>query len=227
MTTQAPVGTAPSSSPAQGENDARLGAAIRSLRHARRRTLVDVAAATSLSHPFLSQIERGRARPSMRSLFLIAEALGTTQQALLAEAAPGTAAGEPVQKNPAPAVGTAASGARLLLHKTGVDITEFPDIGTEFEEFFAHSRSEFLYVVTGTVEVETRASEDAGSRFSLLSARDSLSYAGDTLHRFRRASAEPCVVLLVHSGTPDSAPPDERGGHAGGRRMRSVNGAGT
>ncbi|MGW3473128.1 helix-turn-helix domain-containing protein [Saccharopolyspora sp. NPDC000995] len=58
--------------------DIRLGAAIRSRRKALGRTLVQVAADTWLSHPFLRQTERGRARPSMRSLFLIAESLHTT-----------------------------------------------------------------------------------------------------------------------------------------------------
>jgi transcriptional regulator with XRE-family HTH domain len=167
--------------------DAQLGSAIRSLRHTQERTLVEIATATGLSHPFLSQIERGRARPSMRSLFLIAEALGTTQQTLLAAATP--PAGEP------PLIGT---GTRLLLHEGGVDITEFAEIGTGFEEFFSHIRPEFLYVVTGTLEVEMRESEQAESSLKTLNARDSVSYPGGVQHRFRRAGAEPCVVLMVH-----------------------------
>ncbi|NUR95729.1 MAG: helix-turn-helix domain-containing protein, partial [Kribbellaceae bacterium] len=156
----------------QEEIDARLGSAIRALRHTRKRTLVEIAGATGLSHPFLSQIERGRARPSMRSLFLIAEALGATQQSLLAAVAP--AAGE------APTLGT---GTRLLLHEGGVDVTEFADIGTEFEEFFSHVRQEFLYVVTGTLEVETRESEESEGTVRTLGARDSVSYPGGVLHR--------------------------------------------
>jgi predicted transcriptional regulator len=46
----------------------------RDLRRERGRTLVQVAAASGLSQPFLSQLELGRSRPSMRSLFRIAEA---------------------------------------------------------------------------------------------------------------------------------------------------------
>ena len=172
------------------EIDARLGTAIRSLRHSRGRTLMDIAQATGLSHPFLSQIERGLARPSIRSLFLIAEALGTTQQALFAAVSPPD--GEPA---------VIGEGTRLLLHEGGVDITEFADVSTEFEEFFTHARPEFLYVVTGTLEVETRADEDAESNFTVLHARDSVSYPGGTLHRFRRKSPEPCTVLMVHGGT--------------------------
>src|SRR3546814_15566271 len=46
----------------------RLGASIRHLRHARGRTPVQLAAATGLSHPFLSQLERDLAHPSLSSL---------------------------------------------------------------------------------------------------------------------------------------------------------------
>jgi len=38
-----------------------------------------------LSQPFLSQVENGRAQPSMESLYRIATALGTTPQALFGE----------------------------------------------------------------------------------------------------------------------------------------------
>src|ERR1700750_1888124 len=60
----------------------RLGGAIRARRHLLGMTLVEVAASARLSHPFISQLERGLARPSMRSLTAIAATLGTTAQAL-------------------------------------------------------------------------------------------------------------------------------------------------
>src|ERR1700749_1067719 len=62
----------------------RLGGAIRARRRMLGMTLVEVAASAGLSHPFLSQLERGLARPSMRSLTAIAATLGTTAQALMA-----------------------------------------------------------------------------------------------------------------------------------------------
>ena len=54
----------------------RIGSRIRRLRHARGLTLVQVAESAELSHPFLSQLERGLARPSIGSLEKIARALG-------------------------------------------------------------------------------------------------------------------------------------------------------
>src|SRR3546814_19856117 len=64
----------------------RLGASIRHLRHARGRTLVQLAEATGLSHPFLSQLERGLAQPSLSSLRRTALALPTSPIELIAAA---------------------------------------------------------------------------------------------------------------------------------------------
>lgn len=181
--------------------DARLGRAIRALRHARGMTLAQVAAATGLSQPFLSQLELGRTRPSMRSLFRIAGALGTTQQALLGAGSPAPShSPEPVRGRDAELIDGAA---RLLLHDPeGADVTEFVGAAAEFGEFFSHDRRELLYVVSGAIELELR--EPSGSRLVTLGTRDTISYSGRVEHRFRRCGAEPCVVLLVHSGRTDA-----------------------
>src|SRR5438876_812054 len=52
-----------------------LGARVRSLRHERGLTLKGLGALAGLSHPFLSQLERGLARPSIGSAERIARAL--------------------------------------------------------------------------------------------------------------------------------------------------------
>lgn len=172
--------------------DLRLGQAIREVRHGRGLTLVQVAAAAGLSHPFLSQLERGLARPSMRSLFQIAEALGTTQQALLAAAGDGGAVIDMEQ----------GGGARLLGQApAGVAVTEFVGPPRTFGPFFQHDHAELLYVVAGTVEVEERA----GDRTTLttLRTRGSIGYPGGTEHRFRQVGAATAVVLAVHAGTPE------------------------
>lgn len=182
--------------------DARLGRAIRAARHGRGMTLAQVAAHSGLSQPFLSQLELGRTRPSMRSLFRIATALGTTQQALLGRAAD-PAPGEAVRGDDAALLDVEAGGARLLLHDPGgADVTEFVGSPQEFGDFFRHERTELLYVARGTVEVELR--EDGTSRFSTLHARDSITYPGRVEHRFRQVGPQTCVVVLVHSGAPDA-----------------------
>ncbi|MDT7565916.1 MAG: hypothetical protein QOG76_4540, partial [Pseudonocardiales bacterium] len=55
----------------------RVGPVVRALRKELGRTLADVAAASGLSVPFLSQVENGRTSTSLRSLQALADALGT------------------------------------------------------------------------------------------------------------------------------------------------------
>src|SRR5260370_17625530 len=57
-----------------------LGSTIRALRQRLKRTLDDTATAAGISKPFLSQVERGLASPSITSLAGIAHALGGTVQ---------------------------------------------------------------------------------------------------------------------------------------------------
>jgi transcriptional regulator with XRE-family HTH domain len=59
---------------------ATIGNRIRALRQRLKQTLQDTAATAGISKPFLSQIERGMASPSIATLSGIADALGVTLQ---------------------------------------------------------------------------------------------------------------------------------------------------
>jgi transcriptional regulator with XRE-family HTH domain len=90
-----------------------LGAFIRTQRKLANLSLRQLADMTSLSNPYLSQIERGLHQPSVRVLKLISEALDVSAETLLAQAGlldPDRAAASP---NPAPSgtSGTAAESA--------------------------------------------------------------------------------------------------------------------
>jgi transcriptional regulator with XRE-family HTH domain len=63
-----------------------LGAFIRSQRQLARLSLRQLAELTSLSNPYLSQVERGMHQPSVRVLKLIAEALNISAETLLVQA---------------------------------------------------------------------------------------------------------------------------------------------
>jgi transcriptional regulator with XRE-family HTH domain len=63
-----------------------LGAFIRSQRELASLSLRQLAELTSLSHPYLSQVERGVHQPSVRVLKLIAEALNVSAETLLVQA---------------------------------------------------------------------------------------------------------------------------------------------
>jgi transcriptional regulator with XRE-family HTH domain len=170
----------------------RLGSAIRQRRRDLGLTLVDVAGRAGLSHPFLSQVERGLARPSMRSLTALAAALHTTAQALLAlpaEAGPVSVVHhevpQPIVDSPGGTVRSLVRGERAMLP------VEFTGAPASFEEYFRHDGEEFLYVVQGSIEVDVEGS------LSALSAGDSLYYEGGLRHRWRRVTTEPVRVILV------------------------------
>jgi transcriptional regulator with XRE-family HTH domain len=65
---------------------AALGAFIRGQRELARLSLRQLAELTTLSHPYLSQIERGMHQPSVRVLKLIAEALNVSAETVLMQA---------------------------------------------------------------------------------------------------------------------------------------------
>jgi transcriptional regulator with XRE-family HTH domain len=63
-----------------------LGAFIRNRRKLARLSLRQLAEMTSLSNPYLSQLERGLHLPSVRVLKLLSEALNVSAETLLAQA---------------------------------------------------------------------------------------------------------------------------------------------
>ena len=175
-----------------------LGKAIRERRLARDLTLVELAAEVDLSQPFLSQVENGRARPSMMSLYRIAHSLGTTPQAFF---------GGPVGTTKAPTLtrageetvvevtGTAAeSVCHLMLAGTApFHVLQFEGLPSEFLDYWEHEGFEALYVIEGTIEV------DLDGSLSTLGPGDFLSYPSRLPHRLRSTSKRKARVLLVET----------------------------
>ncbi|GHF05050.1 helix-turn-helix domain-containing protein [Pseudolysinimonas yzui] len=168
----------------------RIGSHIRRLRHARGMTLVQLAEASLLSHPFLSQLERGLARPSIGSLEKIARALGSSQLELLSGAdddAEGSDAPVGLVRADEGSRGHYAEGeGRMLVHGDQRRFHPMALAGEnrEFGDAFSHAEDEFLHVVEGTIEVDLG---DRG-RFTL-GPGDSLYYVGGTPHRWRSLDA--------------------------------------
>ncbi|WP_382304750.1 helix-turn-helix domain-containing protein [Herbiconiux sp. UC225_62] len=188
-----------SGSVALDEQTERLGARIRSVRQARGLTLVELARLAELSHPFLSQLERGQARPSMLSLERIARALGSSQIELIAAATddllPGDGASRValVRKAEGPQGPFGGGSARILVHGEGSFIPmEFRGSNHELGEFYRHAEAEFLHVVSGTVLVDLG---DDGE-FELAPG-DSIHYAGGTLHRWCSLGQDEYRLFIV------------------------------
>jgi transcriptional regulator with XRE-family HTH domain len=169
----------------------RLGSQIRARRKRQGLTLVELARKSGLSQPFLSQIERATAVPSMRSLTQIAEALGTTGPALLA--LPSEPAVSLVRADSAVEVefigGTArlvANGERALLPM------EFRNGPTDFTDFYQHGGDEFMYVIAGEVEFELE-----GTANVTLRSRDCLYYDPTVRHRWRTVGTDAPWFIVV------------------------------
>jgi transcriptional regulator with XRE-family HTH domain len=178
-----------------------MGERIRTRRRELGLTLVEVAERAELSHPFLSQLERGLARPSMSSLFRIARALGVSQDWLLAAGRADTGA-EPVamlRRDEGVSVPATGDGvARQLLAEPGRYIpTEFRNPSRTFEDFFEHDGGEFVYIAEGVLDVEL----GDGRMFSL-AAGECLRYPGSVPHRWRSGCAGPVRVLMIHTDVP-------------------------
>ncbi|WP_369140655.1 helix-turn-helix domain-containing protein [Modestobacter versicolor] len=190
----------PDPAPADDELGAALGARIRERRRAQGLTMVQLAERAELSQPFLSQVERGLARPSMGSLHRIARSLGTTTPALMAGAAPSPAGrfsvvragGGTTVQHDGGSTRALAEGAPALLP------LEFRVAHRDFDDFFQHPAAEFVYVVAGRIEVDLG---DLGRH--QLAAADSLYYAGDVPHRFRRLGRAVATVLVVQAAADD------------------------
>jgi transcriptional regulator with XRE-family HTH domain len=174
-----------------------IGERIRAIRHARSLTLVEVAARSGLSQPFLSQVETGRARPSFASVDRIARALGTTQIELFAALADIPATGvhseQTDDQQNLGAVGPFAEGSVRVLSPTARSFSpvEFTASNSEYGENFIHNEEEFVYVVEGTIDV------DLGGRTLRRGAGESFFSPSGMPHRWRSADGVRYRVLVV------------------------------
>ncbi|MGW1772722.1 helix-turn-helix domain-containing protein [Streptomyces sp. NPDC002104] len=178
-------------------SERRIGAGIRRRRRALDLTLAEVAARSGLSSPFLSQIENDRARPSMRSLQRVADALDTTAVQLLAaaesprrvdvvraDADPGLDAGLGAGADATARVRPLVRGQQQMhaLEFTG---------DHDAERAFRHRNDELMYVADGAAEVE------AEGRTHRLGRGDTLYLTGGVEHRWRALEPGTRVLLVA------------------------------
>lgn len=178
----------------------RLGARIRELRTARGLTLVQLAGATDLSHPFISQLERGLAQPSLATLRRLAVALETSPLELIAASEPPVTA-PAVEVLRAAELGVVPDGfgageARLLTHGAQgfLPMSVHAD-ALEPGERFVHDEEEFLHVVEGALRVELGSA--GGALLHELATGDSIYYPGGVPHRWWSADGRAYRLLVV------------------------------
>jgi transcriptional regulator with XRE-family HTH domain len=175
-----------------------LGSAIRKRRLSKVLTLVDLASKAGLSQPFLSQVENGRARPSLMSLHRIADALDTTPQAFFGGPTDEDTMPSLVRANEVQIVQVDGTVSESTCHVLiGGDapfhVLEFDGLPTEFLEYFEHDGFEAAYVIRGRVEI------DIAGEVSVLNVGDTISYPAQMPHRLRAVGKRPVKVLLIET----------------------------
>ncbi|MDY0040597.1 MAG: XRE family transcriptional regulator [Desulforhabdus sp.] len=181
----------------------KIGKKVRELRQKNRYTLQDLAVRSSLSKPFLSQIENDHVIPPIATLLKLARALnvGMTyffQDQEGSEKISITRQAERIKVERRPHhqkgevnyiyIALETKKTNKAMHPF---LVEFPVQGTEEMVFMSHEGEEFLYLIEGRVEFRTI------DRVEILNAGDSIYFESDISHSFRCIDETPAKALAV------------------------------
>jgi len=167
-----------------------LGARVRALRRERGLTLKGLGALAGLSHPFLSQVERGLARPSVGSVERIAAALDVSVARLWTPPRHGDA------------VRITRKHEGRTAERGDATLRELPAGEPELREWTARGRrwpkepdvqagEVTVYVARGSLEIDLDGTVHA------LSEGDALRFDGAIPHRLRRTGPPNTRALIV------------------------------
>ena len=174
---------------------ATLGAALRRLRKAKGLTLQQLASRCGLSQPFLSQLENGKAMPSLMALHYVAQALETTAHSLLQPrerldiSLVRHGEGETYQLVEGASVRFLTRGGSHLMEPNEVEFD--PGTGTVNT---GHEGEEVIYVLEGCLRVELE-----GSPPVVLAQGDVYTYPATIPHTITAAGQVGCRFLVVSS----------------------------
>lgn len=172
-----------------------LGAALRKLRKAQGLTLRQMTARCGLSQPFLSQIENGKAMPSLLALHHVAQALGATAYELLQPQA-GTEVslvrsdeGEVYELTEGARTRFLTSRSARMLEPN--EVVFEPGIRTENS---GHAGEEFIYILEGRlrVDLEGRGGVELGPG-------DVYLYPASIPHALSADDSRACRFLVITS----------------------------
>jgi len=174
---------------------ANLGAVLRRLRKAQGLTLQQLASRCGLSQPFLSQLENGKAMPSLMALHHVAQALNTTAHSLLLPqerletSLVRHGEGEIYQLVEGASVRFLTRGASHLMEPNEVAF----DPGTATVNL-GHEGEEVIYVLEGCLRVGLEGSQPVE-----LNRGDVYTYPATIPHTMTAAGEAGCRFLVVTS----------------------------
>jgi transcriptional regulator with XRE-family HTH domain len=160
-----------------------LGAQVRALRRERGLTLKALGQRAGLSHPFLSQVERGLARPSVGSVQRIARALDVPIGHLWAPRRPEDA--QVIRRGEGPSGGVRELAAEPLVREWTARNRRWPAAAE------AVPGEVLIYVARGAIEVDLDGTVHA------LGEGDAIRFDGATRHRLRRSGGPSTRALII------------------------------
>ena len=203
-----------------GQPDEEVGLRLRSAREARDLTLRELARRLDLSASALSQIETGKSRPSVKTLYAIVSELGISLDRLFAEGDGADAGGNGVTAAPASAGGALVqrAGARAKLElDSGVSWERLtaghdPDVDFLFatyepggasssnDKLVRHSGREYGVVLSGALEVTV------GFETFELGKGDSICFDSQEPHLLANRGRRPATAVWFVIGRRQSDP---------------------
>lgn len=213
---------APAADAASGGETARIGARLKAVRRAQRRTLEEVAEASGLTKGFLSKIERDLASASVAALLRICAALGIPLASLFEN----DGAGEVVRSGQYPRIDfggqdldeyqlTPFAERRVQVLRSDIR----PGGGSGPEAYALPADVEFAYVITGRLAV------GFADRTVELGPGDAFTFDASVSHTFRAEATDEittvlwvlCPALAEAGPAPDAAAtPTTPAGASGG-----------
>ncbi|WP_198346329.1 MULTISPECIES: helix-turn-helix domain-containing protein [Nocardioides] len=200
------------------EDVVQVGAALRAVRETRGLSLREVARRVGVSPSFVSQVETGKANPSVGTLYALVGVLGTSLDDLMNGDLPVVAKPTPGESWPPVEVPLQPAAGRKRLEMTGVvwerlthDHDPFVDFlhveyapGSEScaaEELMRHGGREYGHVLTGRLEVQI------GFETYTVGPGDSIHFDSTAPHRLSNPHDEPCTAIwFVVARSADDRP---------------------
>jgi len=194
MEPQASATEPPETTPGPSDDDRRIAALIRSHRLRQNLTLAQLSELSGISVGHLSRLENGRRTPTVRLLLQLARALGVPLGALVGES--------PAQN----AVYVSRSGDRHTIAAGDMSLQSLSDpalrwlqvvelslLPGRLGEPAAHAGEEWVYVLSGAIEVDVNGST------SSLAAGDAVHFRADMSHALRNPHEAGATVLVVNA----------------------------
>lgn len=207
-----------------------LGPRLRAIRIARGVGLRELARRLDLSPSSISQIETGKIRPSVRTLYALASEFGVTVDEVLFDELPMPGAPGPAPTGVAPGLGVQRAADRPAIQlNSGVRWERLMFWGDEDVEFLEaiyepdgasspdgalvrHNGNEFGHILSGTLRVIVGFDE------YVLGPGDSITFPSSTPHRLQNDGSETVRAIWVVRGRRGTDASQESGEVAPGER---------